>query len=146
MNCRPAQDILLKNTMNISVEHIAIPATNPVTLKNWYERILGAKLVFDNGENPPAYLISLGNIWFEIYAAETLLPGRGNNQLAGFRHLALRVDLLDAAKSELEKRGVKFTGEIRPAGGGGRVLFFEDCEGNLLHFVERPADSTLGKK
>jgi hypothetical protein len=25
-------------------------------------------------------------------------------------------------------------------------LFFEDCEGNLLHFVERPADSTLGKK
>jgi glyoxylase I family protein len=132
--------------MNISVEHIAIPATNPVALKNWYERILGAKLVFDNGENPPTYLISLGNVWFEIYTAEAPLPACGNNKLAGFRHLALRVDSLDAAKSELEKRGVKFTGEIRSAGGGGRVLFFEDCEGNLLHFVERPADSTLGKK
>jgi glyoxylase I family protein len=132
--------------MNISVEHIAIPATNPVALKNWYERVLGAKPVFDNGENPPAYLISLGNVWFEIYTAEAPLPARGNNKLAGFRHVALRVDSLDAAKSELERRGVKITEDVRPAGGGGRVLFFEDCEGNLLHFVERSADSTLGKK
>ncbi len=50
---------------------------------------------------------------------------------------------MDAAKAELEKRGVKFAEEIRPAAGGGRVLFFEDGEGNLLHLVERPADSTL---
>jgi glyoxylase I family protein len=132
--------------MNISVEHLAIPAANPAALKNWYERVLGAKLVFDNGQNPPAYLISLGNIWFEIYTAEAPLPGRGNNKLAGFRHLALRVDSLDAAKSELEKRGVTFTEEIRPAGGGGRVLFFADLEGNLLHLVERPASSLLEKK
>ena len=113
--------------MNFSVEHIAIPAANPVALKNWYERVLDAKLVFDNGQNPPAYLISLDNLWFEIYAMETPLPGRGDNKLAGFRHLALRVDSLDAAKAELEKRGVKFSEAERPAAGGGRVLFFEDC-------------------
>jgi glyoxylase I family protein len=130
--------------MNISVEHIAIVATNPIALKNWYERVLGAREVFNNGQNPPTCLISLANVWFEIYAAEKPLPERGNNKLAGFRHLALRVDSLDAAKSELEKRGVKFTEEIRPAAGGGRVLFFEDGEGNLLHFVERPADFKLG--
>jgi glyoxylase I family protein len=129
--------------MNFSVEHIAIPATNPEGLKNWYERVLGAKLVFDSGQMPPAYLVSLGNVWCEIYAAETPLPGRGNNKLAGFRHLALRVDSLDAAKGELERRGVKFTEEIRPAGGGGRVLFFADLEGNLLHLVERPSGSKL---
>ena len=70
--------------------------------------------------------------------ADAPLPERGNNKLAGFRHLALRVDSLDAAKAELEKRGVKFTEEIRPAAGGGKVLFFEDGEGNLLHLVERP--------
>jgi glyoxylase I family protein len=129
--------------MNISVEHIAIPAADPVALKNWYERVLGAREVFNNGQNPPACLISLGNVWFEIYAAEKPLPERGNNKLAGFRHLALRVDSLEAAKTELEKRGVKFTEEIRPAAGGGRVLFFEDAEGNLLHFVERAKDSQL---
>jgi len=131
--------------MKISVEHIAIPAADPVALKNWYERVLGARPVWDNGQNPPTCLISLGNVWFEIYAADPSLEATRNNKLAGFRHLALRVDSLDAAKAELEKRGVKFTEEARPAAGGGKVLFFADGEGNLLHFVERPADSTLGK-
>ncbi len=78
--------------MNISVEHIAIPATNPVALKNWYERVLGAREIFNNGQNPPTCLISLGNVWFEIYVAETSSPLTRNNKLAGFRHLALRVD------------------------------------------------------
>jgi glyoxylase I family protein len=131
--------------MNVTVEHIAIPAADPVALKNWYERVLGAREVFHNGQNPPTCLISLANVWFEIYQADAPLAERGNNKLAGFRHLALRVDSLDAAKTELEKRGVKFTEEIRPAAGGGKVLFFEDGEGNLLHFVERPGDFSLGK-
>ena len=131
--------------MNISVEHIALPASDPVALKNWYERVLGAKTVFDNRETPPAYLLSLGNVWLEIYAADAVLPATRNNKLAGFRHLALRVDSLDVAKAELEGRGVKFTEAERPAGGGGRVLFFEDGEGNLLHLVERTGNSTLGR-
>ena len=46
--------------MNISVEHIAIPAANPAALKDWYERVLGRETVFDNGQNPPTFLISLG--------------------------------------------------------------------------------------
>ncbi|HUZ08504.1 MAG TPA: VOC family protein [Candidatus Paceibacterota bacterium] len=132
--------------MNISVEHIAVVAKNPVALKSWYERVLGAREIFNNGQNPPTCLIALGNVWFEIYAAEKSLPETANNKLAGFRHLALRVDSLDAAKIELEKRGVNFSGAERPAAGGGRILFFEDCEGNLLHFVERPKDSQLGRK
>ena len=131
--------------MDISVEHIAIPATNPVALKSWYERVLGAREVFNNGQVPPTCLLALGNVWFEIYQADAPLAERGNNKLAGFRHLALRVSSLDAAKAELEARGVKFTEEVRPAAGGGKVLFFADGEGNLLHFVERPADSPLLK-
>lgn len=130
--------------MTFNVEHIAVVARDPVALKSWYERVLGAREVFNNGQTPPTCLIALGNVWLEIYAAEKSLPDTANNKLAGIRHLALRVSSLDAAKAELEKRGVKFTEEIRPAAGGGKVLFFEDAEGNLLHFVERPADFKLG--
>jgi predicted enzyme related to lactoylglutathione lyase len=53
------------------------------------------------------------------------------------------VDSVDAAKTELEQRGLKFTERVKPAGGGGRVLFFQDPEGNLLHLVERTADSSI---
>jgi glyoxylase I family protein len=129
--------------MNISLEHIAIVAKDPAALKNWYERVLGAKPVWDNGQNPPTCLVSFGSVWFEIYPADKLQDEPGNNKLSGFRHLALRVESLDAAKAELERRGVKFSEGERPAAGGGRVLFFEDAEGNLLHFVERPKDTVL---
>ncbi len=127
--------------MNIAIEHIAIPSTDPVALKNWYLRVLGARELFNNGQNPPTCLIALpGGGWFEIYAAEGAPENRGNNKLAGFRHIALRIDSIASAKAELEKRGVVFSEDSRPAAGGGTVLFFKDCEGNLLHLVERPKE------
>ena len=36
--------------MNIALEHIAIPSPNPVALKSWYERVLGAREIFNNGQ------------------------------------------------------------------------------------------------
>lgn len=128
--------------MNFSVEHIGIPATDPVALKNWYGRVLGAQPVWDNGQTPPSILIAMASgAMLEIYPANVAPnPGRGDNQQAGFRHVALRVDSIEAAKAELVKRGLKFDEETRPAAGGGKVLFFEDGEGNLLHLVERPAN------
>jgi glyoxylase I family protein len=131
--------------MNFSVEHIGVPAADSVALKNWYERVLGARVIWDNGQKPPTFIIALaGGAWLEIYPANAANnAGRGDNKLAGFRHVALRVNSMDAAKTGLEKRGVKFTEEIRPAAGGGKVLFFEDGEGNLLHLVERPQGCKL---
>lgn len=131
--------------MIFNLEHIGLPAKDSVALKQWYERVLGAKHLWDNGQTPPTCLMALGNVWVEIYPADKSVPQTADNKLAGFRHLALKVPSLDAAKAELETRGVKFPEDIRPAAGGGKVLFFEDGEGNLLHFVERPAGFSLGK-
>jgi glyoxylase I family protein len=130
--------------MNFSIEHIAVPATNPAALRDWYVRVLGAREIFNNGQNPLTCLLALpGGGWLEIYAAESRMAEGGNNKLAGWRHVALRVDSVEAAKAGLEKRGVKFEDEIRAAAGGGRVLFFDDAEGNLLHLVERPENFKL---
>jgi glyoxylase I family protein len=137
--------LIFNPVMIFNLEHIGIPARDPVALKQWYERVLGARRLWDNGQTPPTCLIALGNVWVEIYPANQSVPQTADNKLAGFRHLALRVPSLEAAKAELEKRGVKFPEDIRPAAGGGNVLFFADGEGNLLHFVERPADFSVGK-
>ena len=113
--------------MKIAVEHIAIVAQNPVALKAWYERVLGAKPVFDNGQTPPTCLISLGNVWLEIYVADKALPDTANNKLAGIRHLALRVDSLDVAKVHLEKLGVAFNEAERAAAGKGILVSCRTC-------------------
>ena len=130
--------------MNYSVEHLGLPARDPAALKDWYAHMLGAKVIFGNGQTPPAFLLALpGGVMIEIYGGDSSLPQTSDNKLNGWRHVALRVESLHAAKAELEKRGLKFTEEIKPAGGGGRVLFFQDPEGNLLHLVERTPDSSI---
>jgi glyoxylase I family protein len=133
--------------VNFTLEHLGLSARDPATLKNWYVRVLGARVVFDNGRSPPMFLLAVpGGVMIEIYAGDCALPETGNNQLNGWRHIALRVDSIEAARGELEKRGAAFHQEIKPAGGGGRVLFFQDPEGNLLHLVERPAGSQVGPR
>jgi len=127
-----------------SLEHIGLAAQDTVALKDWYEKVLGARVVFNNGEKPPAFIIELpGGAWVEIYQGNYAVKEVTDNKAQGWRHLALRVESIDAAKLELESRGVKFSEAMKPAGGGGRVLFFPDAEGNLLHLVERPANSPL---
>jgi catechol 2,3-dioxygenase-like lactoylglutathione lyase family enzyme len=123
--------------MKFSLEHIGLAARDPRALKEWYQRMLGAELVYEMRQTPPAYLLNLGGVLVEIYAAEFSSEETRKNRLAGWRHIALKVDSLDAAKAELEARGLQFTETAKPAGGGGRVLFFSDPEGNLVHFTER---------
>jgi glyoxylase I family protein len=130
--------------MNFTVEHLGLPARDTVALKDWYARMLGANVLFSNDQTPPAFLLALpGRIMIEIYGGDSSLPQTSNNKLNGWRHVALRVDSLAAAKAELEQRGLQFTEEMKPAAGGGKVLFFQDPEGNLLHLVERTADSSI---
>ena len=128
----------------MSVEHLGLPARDPGTLKDWYMRVLDAKVVFSNQEKNTACLLALpGGVMIEIYSGDLALPQTSNNKLNGWRHVALRVASVAAAKAELEGRGLKFPDPIKPAAGGGSVLFFQDPEGNLLHLVERPANSSI---
>jgi len=127
--------------MEISVEHIGLAAKNPRDLAEWYSQVLGAKIVLRIEGDAPAFFVQFGKgLVLELYTAEKGMEETGYNRLAGWRHLALRVDSIDKTKGELEGLAVKFTEAVKPAGGGGKVLFFKDPEGNLLHLVERPAE------
>lgn len=121
----------------ITVEHIGLAAKDTTRLKDWYVQKLGAEILFQMPQNPPAYLVRLGGMIIEIYNAAIFDSQMGNNRVGGWRHLALKVDSLAEAKGWLGARGVEFSEEVKPAGGGGKVLFFRDAEGNLLHLVER---------
>jgi glyoxylase I family protein len=127
-----------------SLEHIGLAAQDTTALKDWYVHSLGARVVFANGEQPPAYIIELpGGVWVEIYQGNFAVKEISDNKLQGWRHLALSVASIENARHELQGRGVIITEPVKPAGGGGRVLFFQDPEGNLLHLVERDTESPL---
>lgn len=136
-----AARFVFNQPMKFMAEHIGLPALDPAALKDWYVNTLDAQLVFENGQTPPAYFVALGGgLLLEIYQADASLKDTSNS-LAGWRHLALQVESIEQARAALEKKGVNFPEAVKPAGGGGRVLFFRDPEQNLLHFVERPQGS-----
>ena len=126
------------------VEHIGLAARDPALLKDWYVRVLGAVPVCDNGAQPPAFLVQLpGGLLLEIYPAMASPAGNDDNSLGGWRHLALRVESIERAREQLDQQQVPWKSPVKPAGWGGRVLFFSDPENNLLHLVERPADAAF---
>ena len=130
--------------MQFSVEHLGLAARNPAALKDWYVQFLGAKVVFETQAVPPAYFLKFpGGVIIEIYQADASMSEVSNNKLSGWRHLAVRVHRIEEVRDRLVSQGVVFETEIKPAGGGGRILFFRDPDGNLLHLVERPATSVF---
>jgi glyoxylase I family protein len=130
--------------MKIIVEHVGIPARDVHALRDWYISKLGTELIAPTGDEPPFFVRPIGSqCMFEIYRATSSNAITEDNWLSGWRHIALRVDSLEAARKELEARGVTFIEPVKPAAGGGRILFFKDCEGNLLHLLERPADTAV---
>ena len=119
------------------LEHLGLAARDPIALADWYQHVFQAQILFRNDQSPPAFLLELWGSRLEIYPCGQALPGRENNLSQGWRHLALLTDSIESARKALEDRGVVFTDPIKPAGGGGRVLFFRDLEDNLLHLVQR---------
>jgi glyoxylase I family protein len=125
--------------MTFQAEHFGVAASDANALKEWYVGVFDAKVLRKLSETPPAWLIELpGSFWIEIYTAESNIAPQ-SNRVVGWRHLALRVDSIDAAREHLVAKGVIVEESVKPAGGGGKVLFFSDPEGNLFHLVERPA-------
>ena len=54
----------------------------------------------------------------------------------GIRHLAIAVTDFDAALAALRAKSVSFLGEPYLSMGN-RVVFFTDCDGNIVHLIQR---------
>lgn len=121
------------------IEHIGIASSDTQRLSNWYCEVLGYSVAFDNGKQPPTFLLTgpgpAGGM-LEILPAKQALQLAPVRDDAGIRHLAVSVDDFDAAYEALRSRQITFISE--PASShGNRVVFFADCDGNILHLICR---------
>ncbi len=116
-------------------DFVSVPVTDLERSTAWYRDTLGLEQIgegawpeFQLGENVSLYLIDPTNIGREFEG-----PNRGS--------FALRVADVEAAKQELEGRGVVFGGDVFDTGVC-HMAFFADPDGNaiMLHRRYAPRD------
>ena len=119
--------------MFFGIEHTAIASPNPQKLAQWYCDHLEFHINF---QYDAFYFVKAPN-----GSMLEIIPSEGDRgapafKTPGIRHLAIAVDDFDAAHENLKSRGVKFLGEPYETQGN-RLVFFEDCEGNIIHLIKR---------
>jgi len=118
-------------------EHTAIAAHDSQKLAHWYVRMFGLRVVYDNGQTPPTYLLQAPN-----GSVIEILPASGGEMMKyeqsqpGFRHIALTVPDFDAALNYLREEGIEQFFDSRQSEDT-RLIFFRDPEGNILHLMWR---------
>ena len=130
------------------LDHVAIAADNTDLMVQWYRRMLGLVVMAQTGPQPPSdqrtYLIgppghdsTLAGMMLEIMPRNEHVRRPRESHDAGLSHVAWLVADFDQAYAHLTGQGVGFVGAVVQAVGGGRLISFLDCEGNLMQIVER---------
>jgi glyoxylase I family protein len=113
------------------LEHTGIASPNPRNLAQWYVDHLDFVINFEYDGN--YFVKAADGTMLEIIPSAGDRPGQTMKD-PGLRHLAISVDDFDAAYDRLRKAGVRFLTEPVKVKGN-RLVFFADCDGNLLHLV-----------
>ena len=119
--------------MFVGLEHTAIASPDPAKLARWYVDHLDFRINFEYDGN---YFVRASNgTMLEIIPSEGV---RGEQKMRdpGIRHLAIEVTDFDSAHAALKAKGVTFAGEPY-VNSGNRLVFFTDCDGNLVHLIRR---------
>ncbi|NLR71943.1 VOC family protein [Novosphingobium sp. ERN07] len=112
----------------------------------WYGRVLGfevEKRFYIEAARSHTAMVRKGPLRFEIFEVEGAAPLPEDRRSVprdlkthGNKHVAFRVEDLDAFLAEMEQKGADVAFVVREAFGKG--CFIRDCAGNLIEFVEEP--------
>ncbi|MSP12586.1 MAG: hypothetical protein EXR62_06475 [Chloroflexi bacterium] len=121
-----------------SIEHFAIASQDTDKLAQWYMDKLGFSVIMRTEAKPSIYFIKApkGGLIEIIPANEKQIPQALDDD-AGMRHVAFLYDDYDAAKKDLNAKGIELFNEFTAATGA-RIAWFRDPDGNLLQIVKRP--------
>jgi glyoxylase I family protein len=114
------------------LEHTAIASPDPERLAGWYVKHLEFHINFTYAGN---FFVKAAN-----GSVLEIIPSEGERteqatKAPGIRHLAIAVDDFNAASATLAASGVELGNPIEIK--GNRLIFFTDCDGNLIHLIHR---------
>ena len=112
----------------------------------WYRDMLGfeeERRFHIDKANADVAFVRKGPLRFEIFEVAGAAPLPDDRRLPpadlkthGNKHVAFRVDDLEAFLEEVEGKGADVAMVVRE--GFGKGCFLRDCAGNLIEFVEEP--------
>ena len=118
------------------IEHAAIYAEDPSSLKDFYVNAFGLRVTLDNGRgSPPGYFLADDHGTFlEIIGRP---GGAGTVNQRHVCHVAFVVEDVAAKKAELEGLGLAFEVETAVDNESMTTAFCNDPAGNRLQIVRR---------
>jgi len=117
------------------IEHTAIASPDPSRLAQWYVDHLDFVVNYRSGASKTVFVKAADGSMIEIIESHNQ-PSPSHMKDAGLRHLAIEVTDLPAEYARLREKGVQFSSEPQSSGGN-TVAFFADCDGNILHLLNR---------
>ena len=122
--------------MVTGIEHTAIASPNPERLAQWYVEHLGFVVNHRSTTSRIHFVRASDGSMLEIIEADAPSPGVAGMRDPGLRHLAIAVTDLPDVYQRLKAAGVRFLTEPTTTHGN-TVAFFTDCDGNILHLLQR---------
>ena len=118
------------------IEHAAIFAEDPASLKDFYGAVFGLRVALDNGRgSPPGYfLVDDGGTFLEIIGRP---EGVSNPNQRYVCHVAFVVEDVPAKQAELEGLGLVFEVETAVDNDSMTTAFCNDPAGNRVQIVRR---------
>ena len=119
------------------VDFVTVFSTDLAAAESFYGGTLGLprSAVYQRGEDPPMGLeFETGSLTLSVVRSEAI----GIEQRPNKHPLALHVEDVEAARAELESRGVAFAADTLDTGVC-HMAFFEDPDGNALMLHNRYA-------
>jgi catechol 2,3-dioxygenase-like lactoylglutathione lyase family enzyme len=114
------------------VDFVYVPTRDFAAAEHFYETVLGLPRVAKYGSHPGGEF-ETGNLTIQVLEAEAF----GLEFTPSRNPIALHVEDIEAARLELESRGVTFSGEIDS--GVCHMAHFQDPDGNQLMLHNRYA-------
>jgi len=124
------------------LEHIGIYAHDTDALREWYENVLGMKMIRKlekEGRPPIFFLAGEGGLKLEILPSSSREIRRELSD-PGYSHLGIAVDDFEATARSLSAKGINLH-DVRTTSTGWTIGYFEDPEGNRLEIVYRPEET-----
>ena len=118
------------------VEHIAIFSGNPESLRDWYARVFGFRILKENEARRTYWLQVSDGMLFELKKEEHKSTEQGD-KVGGLRHVALTTDSFEETVAQLNKERVEIIMNPTISATGGKTFFFRDPDGNIFQLISR---------